>query len=160
MTHYAGVYEHSPWVAERAWATGRVCSCRSVTELTRMLANVVDAASHDEQLKLLRAHPDLAGKAALAGTLTDDSNAEQASAGLDGCTADELARFHQLNEAYTTRFEFPFIKAVRFSNRHDILKAFEERLKHSTDEEFATALSEVHTIARWRIEAMHQESQP
>jgi OHCU decarboxylase len=106
------------------------------------------------QLDLIRAHPDLAGKAAIAGELTDDSETEQASAGLDSCSPDEYARFKALNDEYRSKFGFPFVMAVRNKSRKEILEAFETRLENDYDEELENALLEIHRIARMRLIAL------
>ncbi len=152
---YGGIYEHSPWVAERV-KTLLGEQRPSTQALARLMADCVDNASSDTQLELIRAHPDLAGKAQLAGELTADSTQEQSRAGLDQCTAEELKRFQKFNDAYKTKFGFPFIKAVRDSNRAEILAAFEARLKNDYETEFETALQEIHKIARLRLNAMEQ----
>ncbi len=152
---YGGIYEHSPWVAERV-KTLLGEQRPSTKALARLMADCVDNASLDTQLELIRAHPDLAGKAQLAGELTADSTQEQSRAGLDQCSAEELERFQKLNNAYKTKFGFPFIKAVRDSNRTEILAAFEIRLKNDYETEFETALQEIHKIARLRLDAMEQ----
>ena len=154
IAKYGGVYEHSPWVAEQ------VADTVSATEtdlelLARLMADVVDNASTERQLALIRAHPDLAGKAQIAGELTADSSAEQASAGLDQCSKVEYERFQALNEAYKDKFGFPFVMAVRGSSRAEILEAFGERLQNDNDTEFETALAEIHKIAVLRLEAMN-----
>ena len=118
------------------------------------MAECVDNASRERRLELIRAHPDLAGKASIAGELTAESTAEQASAGLDHCSAREYERFQSLNTAYKEKFGFPFVMAVRDSSRAQILDAFERRLGNDYDEEFETAIAEIHQIARLRIEAM------
>ena len=109
------------------------------------MADILLSASREAQLALINAHPDLAGKAAIRGELTASSTSEQAGAGIHECSAEEFARFTELNDAYKARFGF--IKAVKGSNRHQILAAFEERIQHSADEEFATALAEINKIA-------------
>ena len=109
VEHYGGIYEHSPWVAERAWDSGACCDTLPPPMLARVLAAVVDAAGSDEQLALIRAHPDLAGRAALAGSLTDASAAEQASAGLDRCSEEEFNDIQILNSEYSSKFNFPFV---------------------------------------------------
>lgn len=154
VTHYGGIYEHSPWIAAAAWDAGLPDDADTVDGLAEALAEVVDRAGSDEKLALLRAHPDLAGKAAVAGELTADSSEEQASAGIDQCTPEEFERFQDYNARYRQRFEMPFIMAVRGSNRHAILTAFEQRLGNDPGVEFATAIHEVHKIARLRLEAM------
>lgn len=154
VAHYGGVYEHSPWIAEAAWDAGLPADADTVDGLAEALAGIVDRAGSDEKLALLRAHPDLAGKAAVAGELTTESSEEQSSAGIDACTPDEFERFQDLNASYRRQFDFPFIMAVRGSNRQAILTAFEQRLGNDPGVEFATAIHEVHKIARLRLEAM------
>ena len=150
IERYGGVYEHSPWAAERVH---RLIGDESIDHdaLARLMQDAVDNASREQQLDLIRAHPDLAGKAAVSGALTAESTEEQSSAGLDQCTADEFASFQSLNAAYKERFEFPFIMAVRNSHRAEILAAFAERLQNDPDTEFETALQEIHKIARLRL---------
>ena len=115
------------------------------------MTSVVRDASRDAQLALLRAHPDLAGRAARAGAMTAASVAEQASAGLDRLTDEEYERFTRLNTAYRERFGFPFVIAVRRQTREGILAAFERRLAQPLDREIETALGEVFEIARLRL---------
>ena len=114
--------------------------------------SAIGDAPRDRRLALLQAHPDLAGKAALVGEVAEDSRREQAGAGLDSLTATEFARFTRLNEAYTARFGFPFILAVKGATKHDILAAFEARSENGPDEEFQTALEQVRRIVRFRLE--------
>ena len=152
---YGGIYEHSPWVAEEVEAM--INGDESIEQIAELMADVVDNASRDRQLALIRAHPDLAGKAQIAGELTEESTTEQSSAGLDQCTPGEYLRFQDMNQAYHLRFGFPFVMAVRGSSRADILAAFEERLGNDRDEEFETALAEIHKIARLRLEAMEDK---
>ena len=149
---YGAVYELSPWVAELA--ADVVGDCDDVDAIATVMADCVDNASEEQQLRLIRAHPDLAGKAQVAGELTADSTSEQASAGLDRCTPEEYLRFQDLNQAYHLRFGFPFVMAVRGSSRAEILAAFEERLGNDRSAEFETALAEIHKIARLRLEAL------
>jgi OHCU decarboxylase len=118
------------------------------------MEDCVDNASSERQLELIRAHPDLAGKAAVAGELTDDSETEQSRAGLDQCSPEEYARFQALNAAYRSKFGFPFVMAARNSSRAEILSAFESRLGNDYDAEFETALLEIHKIARMRLVAL------
>ncbi|WP_284736103.1 2-oxo-4-hydroxy-4-carboxy-5-ureidoimidazoline decarboxylase [Dongia deserti] len=148
---YGRVYEHSPWIAEAAWAAGLKQEHDTVEGLHRTLAAIVDAAPRKRQLALLCAHPDLAGRLAMRGELTAESTAEQASAGLDQCTPAEFQRFTELNEAYKAKFPFPFIMAVKGKSRGEILEAFERRIHHTEEVEFRTALSEVHKIALLRL---------
>lgn len=156
IKHFGDIYEHSAWVAEQAFDRSDV-ELNDLATLTAALRVEVDEAGHESQLALLRAHPDLAGKAATLGELTAASTSEQAGAGLDQCTPEEFSRFQQFNEAYVSRFEFPFIMAVKGANRHLILAAFEKRLTNSHEVEFKTALEEVHKIAGFRLEAWFEE---
>ncbi len=153
IKRYGGIYEHSPWVAERVqlFLEG---SPADTGLLTSLMADCVDNAAVETQLELIRAHPDLAGKAQVAGELTADSTEEQSKAGLDQCSADEFERFQSLNTAYKEKFDFPFIMAVRESTRSQILDAFASRLDNDYNTEFETALQEIHKIARLRLTAM------
>ena len=152
VARYGGIYEHSPWVAERA--APLLDETADIDVIARVMADCVDNASMSWQLALIRAHPDLAGKAAIAGELTGNSQTEQAGAGLDSCSAEEYARFKALNDAYRSRFGFPFVMAVRNKSRGEILEAFETRLENDYDEEFENALLEIHRIARMRLIAL------
>lgn len=152
IARYGGIYEHSPWVAEQVAAL--IDSTDDVARLAGLMADCVDNAAPERQLELIRAHPDLAGRARLAGELTAESTAEQASAGLDHCSREEFEQFQHLNDAYRQKFGFPFVMAVRGSSRRQILAAFAERLENDYDLEFETALVEIHKIARLRLEAM------
>jgi 2-oxo-4-hydroxy-4-carboxy-5-ureidoimidazoline decarboxylase len=118
------------------------------------MAAVAAALGEAEKLALIRNHPDLAGKAAIAGALTEASKSEQARAGLANCTPEEFRRFHELNAAYKQKFGFPFILAVGGRHRREILAAFEARIENDRDREFRTALSEIDKIARLRLEVM------
>ena len=149
---FGGVYEHSPWIAERVWDAGDVPDDPAV--LAEAMAEVVEQTGAEAQLALLRAHPDLAGRLAVVGELTPESSAEQTSAGLDRCTPEEFAEFQHLNRKYTGRFGFPFIIAVRGRDRSAILAAFRRRLHNDADVEFREALNQVHQIARLRLAAM------
>lgn len=156
VARYAGIYEHSPWVAERIASIAM-----DVTETGRiaeLMADCVDNADTEKQLALIRAHPDLAGKAQVAGELTAESTEEQASAGLDQCSKVEYERFQALNDAYKDKFGFPFVMAVRGSSRQQILDAFSARLQHDYDLEFETALIEIHKIARLRLGALETDA--
>jgi 2-oxo-4-hydroxy-4-carboxy-5-ureidoimidazoline decarboxylase len=141
------VFEGSPWVAERAWAA-RPFASRDA--LHAALVAVVQAARPEEQLALIRAHPDLGTRLGRA-TLSAASAAEQAGAGLDRLSDAEFARFQDLNARYRERFGFPFIIAVRHHTRASILAAFEARLQHDAATERATALAEIAEIARLRL---------
>lgn len=151
VARYAGVYEHSAWVAEQCFEKTRG---KIAGELAAIFADCVDASDKDAKLALIRAHPDLAGRAAIRGALTVESTEEQASAGIDKCSREEYERFVSLNTAYKKKFNFPFVMAVRNSNRQLILAAFEERLNNDVDQEFETAIREIHKIALLRLEAL------
>eukprot|EP00747_Dinoflagellata_sp_TGD_P179238 gnl/TRDRNA2_/TRDRNA2_29729_c0_seq1.p1 gnl/TRDRNA2_/TRDRNA2_29729_c0~~gnl/TRDRNA2_/TRDRNA2_29729_c0_seq1.p1 ORF type:complete len:291 (-),score=66.12 gnl/TRDRNA2_/TRDRNA2_29729_c0_seq1:106-978(-) len=142
-----GIYEKSPWVAEKV--AGQ--TFESVRQLADAMAAAVNNSAEEQKLELLRAHPDLAGKAALAGEVTADSSEEQARAGLNQCTAEELERFNRMNDAYKERFGWPFILAVRNANKRAILAAFERRLKNDSCAERAECLKQVHKIAGMRL---------
>ncbi|HKJ95618.1 MAG TPA: 2-oxo-4-hydroxy-4-carboxy-5-ureidoimidazoline decarboxylase [Gammaproteobacteria bacterium] len=148
---YGDVYEHSPWVAQRAFRAGLGQQADTPDGLAAMLGAVLASAPADTQLEVIRAHPDLAGKAAVSGELTADSTTEQAGAGLDQCTPEEFDRFQRLNDEYRRRFGFPFVMAVRGHNRHDILAAFEARLRNSPEEERRTAIEQINRIALLRL---------
>ncbi|KAF1023837.1 MAG: N-carbamoyl-L-amino acid hydrolase [Paracidovorax wautersii] len=148
-----GLYEHSPWIAEAALAARPF---RSAAQLQHALAQVVDRASAEQQLALIRAHPELAGRAMVAQTLTAESTNEQNTAGLTACTPEEFARIQQLNADYNARFGFPFILAVRGPRgtglgRQAIIEAFARRLKNPPDFERAEALRNIHRIAEIRL---------
>ena len=160
VQRFGGVYEHSSWVAERTHAHGLEASHSTIAVLAQTMTEVLAAATHEEKLALIRAHPDLAGRAALQGELTDDSTNEQSSAGLDQCTTEELARFQKLNDAYKAKFDMPFIMAVRGSNRHQILAGFEQRIQHAPDVEFERALDEINHIAMLRLQTLASEEYP
>ena len=145
------VYEKSPWVAERAHAARPFDSLAAVRAA---LCAALAASSEEEQLSLLRAHPDLAGKAAIAGELTAESTEEQRRSGLGGLTAEEMQRFTELNAAYKAKFDFPFILAVRNANKGTILASFAARIHNGVREEFSTAIAQVHKIAWMRLRAL------
>ena len=151
---YGGVFEHSRWIADRAFDLELGPAHDTPAGLHNALARIFRSASHDERLGVLTAHPDLAGKLAAAKRLTADSTAEQASAGLDALTDAERARFTELNTAYVARHGFPFIIAVRDHDKASILAAFETRLANDTETEFETACKQVERIARLRLEDM------
>jgi 2-oxo-4-hydroxy-4-carboxy-5-ureidoimidazoline decarboxylase len=146
VARHAALFEHSPWVVERA------AEALPFTDVHAGLMAAVYAASPEEQLTLIRAHPELAGKAAVDRTLTKASTAEQASAGLDRLTPAEFDRFHALNAAYRDRFDFPFIICVRLTDKAGILAAMKQRLGNPRDIEIATALDQIGEIVRLRLE--------
>lgn len=140
------LFEHSPWIEARADALP------ATGDRHADLMAVVHAATADEQLALIRAHPELAGKAAIDRTLTAASAAEQASAGLDRLSEAEFARFHALNAAYRERFDFPFIICVRLTDKAGILAAMEQRLRNDRETEIVTAIAQIGEIVRLRLE--------
>ncbi len=143
-------FELAPWVAETAHGKRPFAT---VTALHEAMFAAVRMAPREEQLNFLGNHPDLAGKAARVGAVTDDSKREQASVGLDSLSEDDYARFHRLNDAYKAKFGFPFIVCVRRHTRDSILGQFERRLHNDSGAEFAAALQEVFYITRLRVAA-------
>jgi len=148
---FGRIYEHSPWVAEQLWEQGLNEALDDIEAFHAAMAKIVESASRDHRLGLLNAHPDLAGKLAMQGELTAESTGEQASAGLDKCSPEEFGKFTRLNQAYRTRFGFPFIMAVRGKTRSEILASFERRVANDQQAEFETAMAEVHKIALLRL---------
>lgn len=153
MAALDGVYEHSPWIAERA-ANQRPFA--SLVALKHGLQQVVQAATPEEQLSLIRAHPELAGKAAMAGELSKESTSEQAGVGLHLCSAEEYAQLQQLNSDYNAKFGFPFIVAVKGSDgqgltRHQIIAHFSRRLAATVASEISEALHQIGRIAEMRL---------
>ncbi len=158
VARYGGVFEHSPWVAERAYEAGLGEAQDSASGLHAALVKAFRAGSDAERLAVLRAHPDLAGKLAVAKRLTPESTAEQASAGLDALTDAEKQAFTELNDAYTKKFGFPFIVAVKGRGKQEILDAFKRRLSNDRDAELATASAQVERIALLRLKDLLPES--
>ena len=154
VARFGSIFEHSPWIAERAFTLELGPAHDTATGLHNALARVFRTASPQDREAVLRSHPDLAGKLAAARRLTPDSTAEQASAGLDALTDAERARFTALNAAYVERHGFPFIIAVRDHTRASILAAFETRLANDRATEFATACAQVERIALLRLQAI------
>ena len=151
---FSDIYEHSPWVAERTFDQGLDASANSIAGLHQGMSAQMLKSDKALQLALINAHPDLAGKAAVRGELTESSTAEQSGAGIHLCSASEFARFTELNGAYKTKFGFPFIMAVKGSNRHQILAAFEERIHNEEETEFSRALAEINKIALFRLQTL------
>ena len=139
------VFEHSPWVAERAWKMRPFADAQA---LHRAMVAQVERSRPDEQLALLRAHPDLGTRA----RVSEASSAEQAGAGLDQLTQAEFERLRRLNQEYRDKFGFPFLFAVKGSTKHDILQALERRARSSREEEYLVALDQVYRLARFRLE--------
>jgi 2-oxo-4-hydroxy-4-carboxy-5-ureidoimidazoline decarboxylase len=148
---FGAIYEHSPWVAEQAWEQRPF---HRLDGLHAAMAAIVRGAPAERRLALIRAHPDLAGRAARAGALTADSAREQASAGLDRLSEAEYAGFHALNDAYQAKFGMPFIMAVRGAGKDAILAGFERRLPNDPAREVETAVEEITRIARFRLADM------
>jgi OHCU decarboxylase len=149
VERFGPLFEHSPWVAEDAW-TDRPFADQD--ELFEALRAAMYSSSQERHLALIRAHPDLAGKAAIEGSLTTSSKREQSSAGLDRLTPDEYQQFTRTNTAYRERFGFPFVVCVREHTKESILRVAAERLEHTRDEEVRVALEEIAKIARLRLE--------
>jgi 2-oxo-4-hydroxy-4-carboxy-5-ureidoimidazoline decarboxylase len=146
-----GVFEHSPWIVERTYDARPFAS---IDALHRALLGTLEGGTADQQLALLQAHPELAGKAAIAGQIAAASLREQSSAGLDACTPDEFARITELNRRYGERFGFPFILAVRGLDRRRILDELARRVEGDRDVEVRVALAQVARIARLRLDAL------
>jgi len=143
------VFEDSPWIADATW-TGH--PFKSIDDLHKALCKTVQKSAEAKQIDLIRAHPDLVGRAALAGTLTAASTSEQASGGLNKLTADEISLFQNSNQAYREKFDFPFVICARLNKKEAILKGFQARLEHSREEEIKTALAEIEKIAYLRLQ--------
>ena len=148
---FRDVFEHSPWVAEGAFAARPFASTDA---LHGVMVGVVRSARREQQLALLCAHPDLAGKEAVAGTMTRSSVSEQSSVGLDNLTSVESKRISELNEAYRAKHGFPFIIAVRHYTKTAILDEFARRLANDNETEFAADLQQVFVIARLRLDRL------
>jgi len=149
VTGFGDIAEHSPWVAQ---AAERARPYPDRDAMVAAFTGAVQSADVDAQRALLLEHPDLAGRAAIAGELAPESRNEQTGAGLDRMTADEYERFSRLNAAYRQRHGIPFILAVKGATKDQVLAAFEARLDNPVDIEFATALTQVQRIIRFRLE--------
>jgi 2-oxo-4-hydroxy-4-carboxy-5-ureidoimidazoline decarboxylase len=148
VERFGPLFEHSPWIAEAAWQDRPFEDPEGLYEA---LVAAMHAAPRERKLALIRAHPDLAGKAAIEGTLTASSQREQASAGLDRLTPDEYAAFTGTNDAYRKRFGFPFVVCAREHTKESILRVAAERLGNGEPEEIGVALEEIAKIARLRL---------
>ena len=151
VARFGSIFEHSPWIADRAWALELGPAHDCAIGLHNALARIFRSASPEERLGVLKAHPDLAGKLAQAKRLTAESTAEQASAALDALTDEERATFQRLNAEYVARHGFPFIIAVRDNTKDSILRAFQTRIANDTATELATACAQVERIAQLRL---------
>lgn len=157
VAQLAGIFEHSPWVPERVVAARPFSS---IAMLHGAMAMAVAGAGETAQLRLICAHPDLAGRAALRGELTRESTREQQSAGLSACTPEQLDRLRALNSEYRGRFDFPFILAVKGHTPASIIAALEARLVNDRQTELRTALEQIELIARFRLEQLVADDQP
>jgi len=142
------VFEHSPWIAETTWAKKPFANAK---ELHAALCETVKNSGEEKQLILIRAHPDLVGRLALAGQLTKESTGEQASAGLDKLLPEEIILFQSNNAAYKEKFGFPFVICARLNKKEAILNGFKIRLNHSREQEIKTALEEIFKITELRL---------
>jgi 2-oxo-4-hydroxy-4-carboxy-5-ureidoimidazoline decarboxylase len=152
---FGGIFEKSPWVAEKAWDK------RPFTNLSQLHAAMVEVVKYapvPSQLALLQSHPDLAGKEAQAGAMTASSVSEQASAGLNALSKPEITRISELNAAYKQKFGFPFIIAVRMYTKEGIFFEFQRRLNNETQTEFANDLQNVYAITRLRLDKLMEEN--
>src|SRR5258708_14863456 len=157
MAALGDVYEHAPWVAQAASSQRPFATLAALH--SAMLA-AVRAAAAEQQLALIKGHPDLAGKAARAGAMTADSKAEQASAGLDRLSEAEFAQFHRLNNAYREKFGIPFIICARRPSKDSILQQFELRLRNNMAAETATPLGEIFRITALRLDQRLEAAKP
>lgn len=146
-----GIFEHSPWVAERAFPDRPFAS---VPALHAAMVAAVEHAPEHEKLALLRAHPELAGKAAVRGELTVDSSNEQSGAGLSQCSPEEFALLTDLNRRYNVKFGFPFILAVKGHDRASVIREFARRVEQDRAAEFTESLAQIARITRFRLEAL------
>lgn len=154
VSYLGGVFEHSPWVAERAYDR-RPFATRDA--LHAAMVAVVQEAGEEQRLVLLRAHPELAGRAAVKGEMTEDSTREQGGSGLLDCSPEEFARLQELNRAYGEKFGFPFIIAVRGLDRAAIIAAFSRRLANTRETEMAEALRQIERITGLRLAGSVEE---
>ena len=149
VARFGSLFERSPWIAEGAW---RARPFDDLDGLHAAFVRTVREAPEERRVALIRAHPDLAGKAALAGELTEESANEQASAGLDRLSPEEYERFHRLNAAYREKFDLPYVVCVRDNTKESIFAGAERRLANTREEEIWTALREISRISRLRLE--------
>lgn len=152
----AGIFEHSPWVAEQSVGQRPF---DSVSHLHQTMFKEVLHSGNDQQLQLIRHHPELAGKEAEAGKLTHESTQEQQGAGLDQCSADELARLRELNRTYRERFGFPIVIAVKGLDRYHILGLMQQRIGNDPEQEQQTCIEQIGRIARFRLDELIDESE-
>jgi 2-oxo-4-hydroxy-4-carboxy-5-ureidoimidazoline decarboxylase len=160
VSFLGGIYEHSAWVAEALVKQPDYKMIATVSGLAETMKSIVDAASENQKMELLRAHPDLAQKVEKLSELTAESQEEQSKAGLQSMTTEEKDTFTKLNTEYKAKFEFPFILAVRHSTKFTVLSALAGRLSNPTEVEIVTALEQVHKIAWMRILAKLESDEP
>jgi OHCU decarboxylase len=160
VARFGGVFEDSPWIAAAAWRSAPAHPFASVAELHAAMVAVVDAAPRERRLALIRAHPELAGKAAIAGELTPESTREQVAAGLDRLTPQQHADVLALTAAYRERFSFPFVVCAREHTADSIIAAAKARLAHDAGAEEATALAEIAKIAALRLDDLVADHVP
>lgn len=153
VSELGGIYEHSPWIAQRAWNQGPFSA---VEDLHKALMSVVEQASQEEQLGLICAHPELAGKEAEEGSLTVASTYEQQGAGLNQCSREELDRLRKLNAAYRSKFGFPCVIAVKGLTRYQIMDTMQSRIANSQETEFRDCLEQIFKIAKFRLDALFE----
>ena len=156
LTRFGSLFEHSPWVAEEAWNSRPF---GSIEEMWRALEDAMYSAPRERQLDLIRAHPDLAGKAAVAGELTQESAREQASAGLNRLSSREFEAFTQMNREYREKFSLPMVVCVREHTKESILENVQSRLGNSRDEEIKMALAEISKISHYRLLDMFEREE-
>ena len=148
---FGHIFEHSDWITARVWSVGLTSRDDTVTGLFSSFVDVIEGAGREPQLRLLRAHPELAGRVSRRKNLTGDSQKEQAKAGLQDCSEEEFTEFCELNRVYNDKFGFPFILAVGDRNREEILEIFRSRLVNEEEDEFAEALQQVYRIGYLRL---------
>jgi len=151
ISHLNGVYEHSPWVAERTYD---LSPFTNIDDLHTKMQQCVLNSSDETKLSLIANHPELAGKEAAQGSLTTASLSEQANSGLSHCSADELQQFKQFNQQYRGQFGFPFVVAVKGLTRYDILELMQQRMLNSKQQEFDTCIEQIGKIAGFRLIAL------
>ena len=153
ITLFESIYEHSDWVIKSV-IEDKSNIPNTLNELRLVMKKVVNKSSDNLKLKLLRAHPELGIKKNQLSSLTESSQEEQKSAGLDQCSEEEYQEIKSLNKLYKEKFQFPFIIAVKGLNRLDIIKSMKKRVDNNYEEEFLTAINEVHKIAKIRLDAL------
>ncbi len=157
VARFGSLFERSPWIAEGAWSARPF---GGLDALHAAFVRTVREAPEERRVALIRAHPDLAGKASLAGELTEESANEQASAGLDRLSPEEYERFHRLNAAYREKFDLPYVVCVRDNTKETIFAGAERRLSNTREEEVEAALREISRIGRLRLEDLVEGLEP